>query len=200
MMSGDGQAAAFKGVWSSIQQIYRVRDTATCFWNHQHAPPQRRCGCGFYCLNSLEAARAMACEGQYRSSVLLEVDLSGRFIRYEEGFRYSDQRVVAVHLNRCLCGRPATALVDSGTGITGWLQLKPCCFQCVGPKESITPARFGALLGDPAPAVTAATPPDGGPVAPADEAASSLSVLAAEIALLQARVDSLQEQLSRLSD
>ncbi len=208
MLSGDGQGAAFKGIWSSIQQVYRVRDSADCFWNHHHAPPQRRCGCGFYCLHSLDAARAMACEGQYRSTVLLEVEVSGRFIRYEEGLRYSDQRVLAVHLNRCLCGRPASVLVDSGTGVTGWLQLQPCCLRCSGRKKTITPSRFAALLGHPAPVVTAATPPDGepgdrvtdDPVVAGGEADSSLGVLAAEVALLQARVDTLQAQLSRLSD
>ena len=99
-------------------------------------------------------------------------------------------------------------LVDSGAGITGWLQLQPCCRQCRGSKEIITPAKFGALLGDPALIKAEATPSDresGAWVrdtlaAVAEEDASSLSVLTAEIALLQARVDSLQAQLSRLSD
>jgi hypothetical protein len=150
----------------------------------------------------------MACEGRYRSTVILEVEVSGRFIRHEEGFRYSDQHVLAVHLNRCLCGRPASVLVDSGSGITGWLQLQPCCLQCSVPKETITASRFGALLGDSALVVTDPTPPQGDPPAwfadapavAAGETASSLSLLAAEVALLQARVDSLQAQLSRLND
>lgn len=208
MLSGDGRAAGFRGVWSSAQPVYGVRDTAVCFWNHRHSPPERRCGCGFYCFHSSDAARAMACEGQYRSTVILDVDLFGRFIRYEEGFRYSDQRILAVHLNRCPCGRPATVLVDSGAGITGWLQLQPCCRRCSGSKQTITPARFGGLLGDRALIKADATPSDpepeawvrDAPVAAPEEDVSSLSVLTAEIALLQARVDSLQAQLSRLSN
>jgi hypothetical protein len=179
MLSGDGRTAGFRGVWSSAQPVYGVRDTAVCFWNDHHSPPERRCGCGFYCFHSPDAARAMACEGQYRSTVILEVDLFGRFIRYEEGFRYSDQRILAVHLNRCR-----------------------------GSKEIITPTRFGALLGDPALIKAEATPSDrrSGPGVPdtlataPEEDVSSLSVLTAEIALLQARVDSLQAQLSRLSN
>jgi hypothetical protein len=147
----------------------------------------------------------MACEGQYRSTVILEVEVTGRFIRYEEGLRYSDQRVLAVHLSRCLCGRPASMLVDSGTGITGWLQLQPCCLRCNGAKVTITPAKFGALLGAPGLVMTDATPPDGEPPdwvpnPPAVAPDASLSVLTAEVALLQARVDSLQAQLARLGD
>ncbi len=207
MLSGDGTTAGFKGVWASAQPVYQVRDSAACFWNNRHTPPERRCGCGFYCFHSADAARAMSCESQYRSSVILDVEVSGRFIRYEEGFRYSEQRVLVVHLNRCPCGRPASVLVDSGSGITGWLQLQPCCLRCIGSRETLTPARFGALLGHPGLVVTNPTAPDGeqrsrvpdAPAVTADEA-GSLSLLAAEVALLQARVDSLQAQLSRLID
>lgn len=95
-------------------------------------------------------------------------------------------------------------LVDSGAGISGWLQLQPCCLRCVGTREAITPARFGALLGDPglvqADGAEAAVA-DHAPLPPVpDESATSLSLLAAEVALLQARVDSLQAQLARLTD
>jgi hypothetical protein len=99
-------------------------------------------------------------------------------------------------------------LVDSGSGITGWLQLQPCCVRCIGSRETITPAKFGALLGHPGLVVTDADAADeeprnrvrDAPAVTADEAGSSLSLLAAEVALLQARVDSLQAQLSRLID
>lgn len=146
----------------------------------------------------------MACEGQYRSTVLLEVEVTGRFIRYEHGFRYSKQRVLAVHVNRCLCGRPATVFVDSGAGVTGWLQLQPCCLRCSAPKETITLAMFRTLLGDPSPHMVAAPPETSEPVGCAagaadTEAARSLNILSAEVALLQARVDNLQAQVSRLT-
>jgi hypothetical protein len=206
MLSADGRSAGFGGLWSSAQPVYRARDTAACFWNPRHSPPHRRCGCGFYCHDSLDAARAMACEERYRSTVILDVRVSGRFIRHEKGFRYSDQQVLAVHLNPCLCGRPASVLVDSGSGVTGWLRLQPSCLVCRGPKETLSLARFGALLGEPAVDVTGTFPVDGArwggdPDRPADgddRSGSSLSVLRAEITLLQARVDSLEAQLSRL--
>lgn len=204
LLSADRRTAGFKGVWSSAQPVYQVRDTAVCFWNERHRPPHRRCGCGFYCFHSLDAARAMACEGQYRLTVILAVEVSGRFIRHEHGFRYSNQRVLAVQLNRCPCGRPANVLVDSGNGTTGWLQLQPSCVRCGASKELITPSAFGALLGDP---TLVAPGDDAASGEPLDQIADSspvsdreaLSVLAAEVALLQARVDTLQAQLSRLT-
>lgn len=204
LLSVDGRAAAFRGIWSSAQPVYRVRDSASCFWNNRHDPPIRRCGCGFYCLDSFDAARAMACEGRYRSTVILEVELSGRFIRYEQGYRYSDQRVLTVHLNRCECGRPASVLVDSGTGTTGWLQLEPSCSRCNVRKEAMSPSEFGTLLGDPAVVVAAESPAGGDPECPApitplpdNDTSASIGVLAAELALLQTRVDNLEAQLAR---
>lgn len=209
MLSADGQAAGFGGIWSSGQAVYRLQDSAVCFWNHRHAPPKRRCSCGFYCLHAFEAARSMACEDEYRGTVILDVEVAGRFVRYEQGFRYSSQRVLAVRTTRCSCGRPASELVDSGTGTRGWIRLRPSCPLCRGPKEPITLARFGSLLGDPGLVAEPAWPRGGAsstdraahaPLAEGDEDRSALSLLTAEVALLQARVDSLQAQLARLSE
>lgn len=222
MLSADGRTAGFGGIWSSNQTVYRVEDTAVCFWNRAHSPPKRRCTCGFYCLHTFEEARAMACEARYRSTVILGVQVAGRFVRYEHGFRYSSQRVLSVRLNRCDCGRAATAVVDSGDGVPGWLRLQPRCLRCSVPREPITLRRYRSMLGGRVPVDT-----DGGleemrswtglPETPADpenprraeadsnrgteqvDPASNISVLAAEVALLQARVDSLQAQLSRLT-
>lgn len=207
MLSADGRAAAFGGIWSSSQAVYRAEDTAVCFWNQGHSPPKRRCSCGFYCLHDLEAARAMACEARYRSTVILAVEVSGRFVRYEQGFRYSGQRVLSVRLHRCECGRPATVLVDSGTGVTGWLRLQPRCLRCSGPQRPFTLPQYAALLGGRVPVDGDESLEGAGPIGGTLEAtagaegdpASSLSLLAAEVALLQARVDSLQAELHRRS-
>jgi hypothetical protein len=202
MVSADGRTAGFGGIWSSIQAVYGVEGTATCFWNSRHCAPKRRCTCGFYCLHTLDSALAMACDGQYRSTLILEVAVTGRFVRYEDGFRYSGQRVLSARTHRCLCGNPAVHLVDSGSGITGWRRLRPCCSRCRTHKDALTLAGFGTLLGDPAlitvgDAATMARPE----TEPPDEQdpGTIISVLSAEVALLQARVDSLQAQLSRLS-
>src|SRR5207237_433214 len=79
---------------------------ASCGWSRRHAPPRRRCSCGFYCLHSLAEARALSCATANRAAVVLEVVASGRFIRYERGLRYSHQRVKAVRVGPCECGRP----------------------------------------------------------------------------------------------
>jgi len=209
MLSADGRSAGFGGIWSSGQAVYRLQDAAVCFWNHRHSPPKRRCSCGFYCLHSFDAARSMACEEDYRSTVILDVDVAGRFVRYEEGFRYSNQRVLGVRTTRCLCGRPASELVDSGTGTRGWVRLRPSCPLCRGPREPITLSHFGILLGDAGVVVEPAGHREDGPPAsrvrdlpnPGDGPDQpALSLLAAEVALLQARVDSLQAQLARLSE
>ncbi|HET9075335.1 MAG TPA: hypothetical protein VFN68_00260 [Acidimicrobiales bacterium] len=207
MLSADGGRSGFGGVWSSGQAVYGLSATAVCFWNGRHSPPKRRCTCGFYCLHTYDAALAMACDAQYRSTVIIEVAVAGRFIRYDDGFRYSSQRVLSARTHRCLCGSPATVLVDSGTGITGWRRLRPCCQRCSLHKETLTLPEFGDLLGDPTlatvdariasrpgPGLAAGTCPG-----PDGDTGSAVSVLTAEVALLQARVDSLQAQLSRLT-
>jgi hypothetical protein len=157
----------------------------------------------------------MACETRYRPTVLLEVAVTGSFIRYQDGLRYGRQRVRGVRVGRCRCGRPATMLVDSGTGLSGWRQLEPACAGCAGWSAALTFHAFAERLGG---AISVAS--DCGPgasqglteTAPAaadrgteDVAAltgasePSLTVVAAEVALLQARLDELQRQLAHLS-
>lgn len=210
MLSADRRTGAFGGIWLSGQAVYRLDDTAVCFWNHRHVPPKRRCSCGFYCVHSLETAEAMACEEGYRSTVLLEVEVKGRFIRYESGFRYSNQRVVGLRTTRCRCGRPVDHLTDSGSGIRGWVRLDPSCRLCVAGREALPLAAFAALVGDRslfAGAGALSTASDGGTGVteynlsdqPADDLRSAVGVLTAEIALLQARVDSLQAEVARLN-
>ena len=207
MLSADGRSAGFGGIWSSGQAVYRAEDTAVCFWSPRHSAPKRRCSCGFYCLHSLEATRAMACEEEYRSTVILEVEVRGRFIRYEEGFRYSSQRVLAVRTNRCVCGRPVDGFADSGTGVRGWMRLQPCCPRCRAGRQSISLPAFADLLrrGTEAEGAAVRVGSDGtSPLAATTlvdegDSGSAVSVLTAEVALLQARVDALQAEVSRLT-
>jgi hypothetical protein len=157
----------------------------------------------------------MACETNHRPAVLLEVAVSGSFIRYEDGLRYARQRVRGVRVGRCRCGRPATKLIDSGSGLAGWRRLEPTCADCGGWSAALKFDAFAELLGEtvkvssdlePTPS---ATDVGGGPIAvpaatsdPAldtTEAEPSLALVAAEAALLQARLDELQRQLTRLS-
>ena len=136
VLSADGRRAGFAGLSIGACRVYGVTAEASCVWNRRHAPPKRRCGCGFYCLSTLAGATALACATGNRAAVLLEVVASGRFIRYERGLRYSRQRVRAVRVGPCGCGRTAIGLVDGGSGFVGWRCLAAVCAVCAVDRPS----------------------------------------------------------------
>lgn len=204
VLSADGTGAAFTGLTLGASQVYGPVAEAFCVWNGKHVPPRRRCGCGFYCLHALEAARALGCVTANRSALLLEVAACGQYIRYELGMRFSRQRVRAIRDCRCACGRPGTALADAGTGLLGWRHQTPVCEQCAaGPprRPVLSLAEFAALLGgsvlvEPVPAVAGSADARSLDAEPRI-AESPIAVLTAEIALLHARLDDLQSRLGR---
>jgi hypothetical protein len=195
VVSADDQAAGFTGLSIGSHRVYGVDAKATCPWSRRHSPPKRSCTCGFYCFHTLDAARAMACDTSYRSAVVLEVVAIGQFIRYEHGLRYARQRVRAVRAGRCKCGRPAVALTDTGSGLVGWRRFEPSCTRCGAWGASIALTQFSSLLGEKIVTVSDDVRPEAGPTG----SKMSLAVVAAEVALLQARIDELQAQLARLS-
>ena len=204
VLSADGAKAAFAGLTLGAESVYGVTADAQCVWSPRHAPPRRWCGCGFYCLHELSDARALGCATENRSALLLEVAASGRYIRYERGLRYSRQRVRVISESWCGCGNPATALADAGSGLVGWRHLTPMCDRCTGARRALTLAAFAALLDG---KVRVEAPPVSGDLAPGEPAPgepasgqpdqSPYAVLAAEIALLHARLDDLQSRLDR---
>jgi hypothetical protein len=106
-------------------------------------------------------------------------------------------------------------LVDSGTGLSGWRQLEPACAGCAGWSAALTFHAFAERLGgaisvasdcepcasqgltERAPAAADRGTNDVAALTAASE--PSLTVVAAEVALLQARLDELQRQLAHLS-
>jgi len=210
VLAADDGRAGFAGLSIGAQRVYGTTAEASCIWCRRHAPPRRRCGCGFYCLNSLAEARALSCATANRAAVLLEVAASGRFIRYERGLRYSRQRVRAVRVGPCRCGRPAIGLTDAGQGLVGWRCLMPSCAACAAHRYLVTFGSFAGRLGGLVPVTSdegAATWPGQITDAPARLGvpgsdglpdAEAVAALGAEIALVHARVDHLQAQLSRL--
>ena len=104
VLAAEDGRAGFAGLSIGAHRVYGMTAEASCVWSRRHDPPRRRCGCGFYCLNSLADARALSCATANQTAVLLEVTASGRFIRYERGLRYSRQRVRAVRVGPCGCG------------------------------------------------------------------------------------------------
>lgn len=202
----DGGQAGFTGLSIGAHLVYGTAAEATCVWR-RHAPPRRRCGCGFYCLNSLAEARALACATENRAAVLLEVVASGHFIRYDRGLRYSRQRVRAVRVGRCACGRAAAVLADAGRGLRGWRLLQPACAECAASRAVVTFGGFGQRLGGGVPVIPddVAGGPEAVPVAPPALPAvlpdpAAIAALGAEIALVHARLDHLQAKLRRLED
>jgi hypothetical protein len=209
-LAADDGRAGFAGLSIGAQRVYGTTAQASCVWNRRHAPPRWLCGCGFYCLTSLAEARALSCATANRAAVLLEVVASGRYIRYERGLRYSAQRVRSVRVGLCGCGRPATGLVDAGRGVVGWRCLMPSCAACTAHGSFVTFDSFADGLGGLVPVIpdegaaswpgpiTAAPAQPGVP--PRDDLpnAGAVAALGAEIALVHARLDHLQAQLSRL--
>jgi hypothetical protein len=194
MLSADGSRAGFSGVTVGRGHVYLAVDDAICVQGSRHASPSKWCDCGFYCFHDMASARDLACEPEHRNAVLLEVAASGRYRRYERGLRYSRQRVRSVRVNRCDCGQPATVLVDTGAGSTGWRQLLPTCLACVGARPRLELQAFARLAGH---GVTIS-----GEAAPADtelSGAGQVALLHAEMALLQARLDDLQSRLDALT-
>lgn len=196
MLSADATRTGFGGVVLGRSQMYGTVADARCVQASRHHPPNRFCDCGFYCLHSAQAARELACDPQYRHTVMLEVRASGRYIRYEEGLRYAHQRICRVRVGRCRCGRPADVLVYTGESQFGGYRLASSCTACAGSAYTLTLPAFAELAGG-VPVLRDEVPSGPRPASEGD--ADTVSVLAAEAALLQARLDDLQERLSRLS-
>lgn len=190
MLSADGTRIGFSGVTVGRGHVYRVVDDAVCVQGGKHSCPSRWCDCGFYCFHDVGAAQDLACDPEHRDAVLLQVAASGRYRRYERGLRYSRQRVRAVQIGRCRCGRPATGFADTGSGSVGWRRLVPSCVACVGTRPRVDADRFGSLAG----VTVTCTAAPGEPENPA----GLVALLSAEMSLLQARLDDMQARLERL--
>lgn len=214
MMSADGMRAGFSGVTLGRSSIYGVSADAECAQGCQHRSPSRWCDCGFYCLHTRDDARALSCDPNYRHTVMLEIVASGRFMRYERGLRYARQRITAVRVGRCGCGRPAMTFIRAEFVPPGWNRLLGSCAGCTGRRLAIPFSEFARLLdGPPVTSDDAAQPHH--PLRPGDPAAASgapaglpldqadraalVPLLCAEVALLQGRLDEVQRQLARLT-
>ena len=209
VVAADKRQAGFAGLSIGAHLVYGAVAEAACVWNRRHAPPRRRCGCGFYCLNAAAQAAALACATANQHAVLLEVAASGHYLRFDRGLRYSRQRVRSVRAGRCDCGRPAAMLADAGRGVRGWRYLQPACAGCAAARPRLTFAEFGELLGGAVPVTSdpgaadwpwqAGGVPVAGPPGAGAPDGAAITTLGAEIALVHARLDQLQAQVSRLT-
>ncbi|MFG2479345.1 hypothetical protein [Streptomyces fagopyri] len=195
VLSQDGTRAGFTGVSLGGALPYGVLDEARCVYGLRHRTPHRRCDCGFHCVHDRPAAEALLCTAEHRAAVLLEVTVLGAYLRFERGFRYARQRVRTATVGPCACGAVAAALADAGWGRPGWCGLAAVCAGCVRGRGSVSLAGFARPAGEglrvhAGSGIAAVDPSDG----------LGVSELAAEAALLQARLDWFQTQLARLDE
>lgn len=105
---------------------------ATCSYNSYgfgtfstHVVPDWSCECGFYAYDDIRDAVDHSSDP---STVLLKVVISGKYVKYQFGWRYAHQRVTEVIVGRCAwgygCSNPATSFVKDGK-YKG--ELKPAC-------------------------------------------------------------------------
>lgn len=198
MLSQDGTRAGFTGVSLGGALPYGVVADASCVYGLRHRAPSRRCDCGFHCVHDRAVAEALLCTAEHRAAVLLEVTVLGRYLRFERGFRCARQRVRTATVGPCVCGTVAAALADAGWGRPGWRALAPSCAGCLRGRTSVSLAGFARLAGEGLRVVagTGASVAAVADLAVADDL--GVPELAAEAALLQARLDWFQAQLARL--
>ncbi|MGI5374506.1 hypothetical protein ACQEV2_09725 [Streptomyces sp. CA-251387] len=199
MLSQDGTRAAFTGVSLGGALPYGVLADASCVYGLRHRAPSRRCDCGFHCVHDRTAAEALLCTAEHRAAVLLDVTVLGRYIRFERGFRYARQRVRTATVGPCACGTVAAALADAGWGRPGWRALAPSCAGCLRGRTSVSLAGFARLAGEGL-RVVAGKAASGAVAGLGDTDELGVPELAAEAALLQARLDWFQAQLARLGE
>ncbi|MFC5209187.1 hypothetical protein ACFPM0_21825 [Pseudonocardia sulfidoxydans] len=138
--------------------------------------------------------------------------VSGRYRRYEQGLRFEHQRVRKVWTGRCECGRAAEVFTDSGDGVMGWRQLSPCCASCAAGKPVLPLPTFAQLTGQDGVVAAVDRQPlrhfcsQSGLFFTDDRVVAEGNLpgrdplLDAELAVVNARLDELQRQLSRLLD
>ncbi|WP_327716389.1 hypothetical protein OG381_13725 [Streptomyces sp. NBC_00490] len=201
VLSHDGTRAGFTGVSLGGALPYGVVADASCVYGLRHQAPHRRCDCGFHCVHDRSTAEALLCTAEHRAAVLLEVSVIGRYLRFERGFRYARQRIRVATVGPCTCGTVASALADAGWGRPGWRALAPSCAGCLRGRTSVSLASFARLAGEGLRVVAGSGAAECG-AAVGDVVADGLGVpeLAAEAALLQARLDWFQSQLARLGE
>ncbi|MGW1951679.1 hypothetical protein ACWCPI_02795 [Streptomyces sp. NPDC001920] len=199
VLSQDGARAAFTGVSLGGALPYGVLADASCVYGLRHRAPHRRCDCGFHCVLDRTTAEALLCTAEHRAAVLLEVTVLGRYIRFERGFRYGRQRVRTATVGPCACGAVAAALADAGWGRPGWRGLAPSCVGCLHDRTAVSLAGFARLAGEGL-RVMARKGASAAVAGPGADQGLGVPELAAEAALLQARLDLFQAQLARLGE
>lgn len=121
-----GDALAFLPAFFQANSApYRSVSHATCELGEPHDAPNPKCTCGFYAVGTDEELWRLGSGDP--ELIVLDVDLSGRVIEHEHGYRASHQNVRRVSIPpRCVrCGREAQLLHKRMFGA-----VVPACSRC----------------------------------------------------------------------
>lgn len=155
LVSPDRRAGRFAGM--SVGLAYRAHDRAHCQRERcpvqgNHSAPHPRGTCGFYGSTGDPLGWMMP------ESALLDVELFGRVIRHERGWRAGGQRVLGASFVRgCMAcvtyvERPELVAVPAPAA-TRSLLVAPRCTRCArvwrapGEGEPLSPGELAGLLG-----------------------------------------------------
>jgi hypothetical protein len=147
-----GEVVLRPAFFRQLGPAYGVVAHATCPLE-DHEAPAADCSCGFYAVaDDTQLWRLGADEPEL---AVLDVELAGRVIEHDHGYRASDQRVQSVRFHgACVrCGRGAEVFGQRRFG-----GLVPACRRCA--RRAVEPAAVADALGvpvdfttdDPAPA------------------------------------------------
>src|SRR3954447_2441901 len=138
---GDG-IAFLPAFFQAGSAPYSAVSRAVCELGEPHAAPDADCTCGFYAVGDDDDLWRLG--GGDPELVVLDVELSGRVIEHEHGYRASDQRVRGVSIpRRCVrCGREAALLHRRLFG-----SVVPACPRCA--RHPLTLDDASAVLGVP---------------------------------------------------
>jgi hypothetical protein len=149
---GDG-VAFLPAFFQSNSAPYGAVAGAVCELGEPHRAPEPKCTCGFYAVDNDDDLWRLG--GGDPELIVLDIELAGRVIEHEHGYRASDQRVRGVALpRRCVrCGREAQLLHTRPFGAD-----VPACTKCARrpvtlaeASESLgVPVRFEGEIGTPA--------------------------------------------------
>jgi hypothetical protein len=117
-----GGDVALLGV--SMGGAYGAEEGARCSRSGGHAAPAWDCTCGFHAFADRADAvrllgRSVAFDATAVVGGLCEVDLHGRVVRHDRGFRAQHQRVLSLRLLRPCADCAAVGRVTDATGLGG---------------------------------------------------------------------------------
>lgn len=106
--NGSGDKLVFRSLTTNF--TFGKQAIASCNKHYDHTAPDLNCTCGFYAVPADKLTSYT-----FSDTVTLLVELSGKIIEHEEGFRAQKQQVCEVKIKKCGCGKPATLLLFDNT-------------------------------------------------------------------------------------